>query len=107
MDIPRFQKKIEDFVCEVCDTKNVGNGYTNHCRNCLRSKHVDIFPGDRKENCGGIMNVTAITKKGERYVIEHTCSLCGQVNGDHVRSEDEFNAVIGYVQKTNDKLAQQ
>ena len=62
-----FQKKVEDFVCEHCQTKNQEDGYTNHCPNCLWSRHVDINPGDRAEKCGGMMEpidfeVRAISK---------------------------------------------
>jgi len=105
MDITRFQKRVENFTCDNCGTENVGNGYTNHCKQCLCSKHVDIFPGDRKEDCGGIMTVSAITKKGESYVIEHTCQKCKQTNGDHVRPEDNFDAVIQLVKATNERLS--
>ncbi|MFA5023297.1 MAG: RNHCP domain-containing protein, partial [Candidatus Paceibacterota bacterium] len=30
-----FKRQIEDFVCEHCGEKVVGNGYTNHCPRCL------------------------------------------------------------------------
>ena len=53
--VKRFSKCVEDFTCEECGSPIEGNGYTNHCPNCLYSKHVDINPGDRKSTCGGIM----------------------------------------------------
>ena len=51
----KFTKRVEDFICEKCGTKNVGTGFTNHCFKCLWSKHVDINPGDRAESCQGMM----------------------------------------------------
>ena len=45
----------EEFICENCG-KNVPKlGYSrrNHCPWCLHSKHVDINPGDRAEECHG------------------------------------------------------
>ena len=51
----QFVRRREDFVCEHCGTKVVGDGYTNHCPKCLWSKHVDIMPGDRAEDCQGLM----------------------------------------------------
>ncbi|MGC8981457.1 MAG: RNHCP domain-containing protein [Minisyncoccia bacterium] len=51
----KFQRRIEDFRCERCGTFVKGTGYIDHCPNCLWSKHVDINPGDRKANCGGMM----------------------------------------------------
>ncbi|HYC79501.1 MAG TPA: RNHCP domain-containing protein, partial [Candidatus Binatia bacterium] len=50
-----FQRTPENFVCENCGTKVSGNGYTNHCPNCLYSKHVDNNPGDRLNKCHGLM----------------------------------------------------
>lgn len=105
MDITRFQRRVEDFECEHCHTKNIGTGYTNHCSNCLYSKHVDIFPGDRKDDCGGIMPVTRVEKKGETYVLEHTCSACGHKSGDHVRQNDNFDAVIAEMKASNERLS--
>ena len=56
----RFNRRIEDFTCEHCGTEVHGNGYTNHCPNCLWSKHVDINPGDRAADCGGLMEPIAV-----------------------------------------------
>lgn len=60
----------EDFVCEVCGTKVKGTSYTNHCPNCLWSKHVDQnVPGDRAELCHGLKaNIPSSTaaKNAER-----------------------------------------
>ena len=103
MDIKRFQKRKEDFVCENCKEHNKGDGFTNHCSKCLFSKHVDIFPGDRKETCGGLMPVTHVEKKGEKYILTHTCSTCAQTVGDHFRSGDNFDSLISLVVSSNKK----
>jgi len=100
----RSQRK-ENFECEQCAHKNVGDGFTNHCSECLTSKHVDIFPGDRKETCGGLMPVTKVEKKGERYVLTHTCNSCQQVVGDHFRDGDNFDTLIKLVHQANTKQA--
>ena len=53
----KMQKKFtvidEEFICENCGKKVPKLGYScrNHCPYCLHSKHVDINPGDRAENC--------------------------------------------------------
>ena len=60
-----FQKTVEDFICEHCGNKVAGDGYTNHCPNCLWSKHVDVNPGDRAAICGGMMKAVKVeTEKG-------------------------------------------
>ena len=48
----------ETFVCKVCGRtvvpQGAGSDHRNHCPNCLSSLHVDIEPGDRAADCGGI-----------------------------------------------------
>jgi len=41
--VRKFSKKVENFTCEACGNKVKGSGYTDHCPNCLYSKHVDVF----------------------------------------------------------------
>ena len=36
--------------------KPAGTQHRNHCPNCLSSLHLDIEPGDREADCGGIMD---------------------------------------------------
>ena len=47
----------EEFVCENCGAKVKKLGYScrNHCPECLHSKHVDKNPGDRDEECHGLL----------------------------------------------------
>ena len=73
----KFQRKIENFVCEHCGRTVTGNGYTNHCPDCLYSKHVDIAPGDRAAACGGLMRPVGSELKGGDYFVQHECTRCG------------------------------
>jgi ribosomal protein L37AE/L43A len=73
----KFQKRIQDFTCEVCGQKVKGSGYTNHCPNCLWSKHTDIFPGDRAEKCQGLMEPKYAIYQKSRWRIIHQCQKCG------------------------------
>lgn len=90
----RFQRTREDFTCEHCGAEVRGNGYTNHCPRCLWSKHVDINPGDRAEDCGGLMEPVDLELKDGRYVLVHRCQKCGFVRRNKVCDEDDFAAVI-------------
>ena len=49
----------DTFTCRVCGRlclpENAGSDHRNHCSNCLSSLHVDVEPGDRASDCGGIM----------------------------------------------------
>jgi hypothetical protein len=89
-----FTRTTEDFVCEKCGFSVVGNGYTNHCPECLWSKHVDIFPGDRAEKCGGLMEPIRIEKKGKEYTIIHKCIKCGIEKPNKAVKEDNFQMII-------------
>ncbi|TSC66119.1 MAG: hypothetical protein G01um101477_207 [Candidatus Doudnabacteria bacterium Gr01-1014_77] len=94
-----FTRKIEDFVCEHCGEKNKGNGYTNHCFNCLYSKHVDINPGDRESICQGLMRPVAVHLKNGQYVITHRCEKCGAEKDNKTDESDNFDAIIKIIEK--------
>jgi hypothetical protein len=95
----KFQRTIEDFVCEKCGAENKGNGYTNHCFKCLWSKHVDVNPGDRAEECGGMMCPVKIeTEKGKFYII-HKCVTCGFERKKEFEKEDNFDAALEVAKK--------
>lgn len=90
----KFTRRKEDFVCEHCNSRVSGNGYTNHCPHCLYSKHVDINPGDRAETCCGLMQPIAIEQKSRQYIITHKCKKCGFERKNKVSSEDNFNTIV-------------
>jgi rubrerythrin len=89
-----FQKNIEHFVCEHCGREVKGNGYTNHCPACLWSKHVDVHPGDRAAQCGGMMKPVSIETKAGEHVIVHRCIVCGYEKRNKVQKEDDFQKVL-------------
>jgi hypothetical protein len=90
----KFSRTIEDFTCEHCGRKVIGNGYTNHCPHCLWSKHVDKNPGDRAEICGGMMEPVATEKKGQELFLVQRCVKCGFKRNNSLRSEDNFETFI-------------
>jgi hypothetical protein len=73
-----FRRTTENFVCEHCGARNVGDGYTNHCARCLHSKHVDVSPGDRAADCQGLMVPVDVLIERGRHVIVHRCVRCGE-----------------------------
>lgn len=89
-----FQRTIENFTCERCGRRVAGNGYTNHCPQCLWSKHVDENPGDRAETCGGMMEPVGIEVKEEKYVIAHKCIRCGLEKKNKASEDDNMNEII-------------
>lgn len=94
MSSKKFQKNIENFICEKCGFSVIGTGYTNHCPKCLWSKHVDINPGDRKSPCGGMMKPTRVEFGAGEYSIINTCTKCQYEKKNKVSSNDDFDLVI-------------
>lgn len=93
MEKKRFQKRKEDFVCGKCMTKVKGSGYTNHCPECLWGKHVDINPGDRMEDCHGMMAPVRVETKGDQYILLHRCEKCGFERKNKVGKGDNFDTL--------------
>ncbi len=89
-----FIRKVENFVCDKCGFSVEGTGYTNHCPQCLWSKHVDIFPGDRAGKCGGMMEPIGVNKKGKEFIINHKCIKCGFEKPNKAVKEDNFQMII-------------
>ena len=94
-----FQKRIENFVCDKCNNKISGTGYTDHCPKCLWSKHTDIMPGDRKEICQGPMEPIAAQPKADGYVIYYQCQRCGFRHRVKSQPEDSFEEMLKLINK--------
>ena len=89
-----FQKKVEDFVCEHCGEKVIGDGYTNHCPKCLWSKHVDINPGDRASECQGMMKPTKVEVERGETMLTYRCEKCGFLRRKKVEKNDNFDEIV-------------
>lgn len=89
-----FIKKRENFICEQCGNTIAGDGYTNHCPKCLYSKHVDVFPGDRKSECKGLMQPIGIELKNGKIRIVHKCLKCGYVSKVKTTNIDNQELII-------------
>ena len=60
----QFTMRDEAFICENCHQTVSPLQYSarDHCPYCLFSKHVDILPGDRSNNCHGLLEPIGIEK---------------------------------------------
>lgn len=96
-----FTRKIENFTCEHCKAKIIGNGYTNHCSNCLWSKHVDIEPGDRAAECEGMMQPVSIEMKAGETMIVHKCVTCGYAKKNKTAGDDNLDEITKIISYTN------
>ena len=82
MDSKRFTKNDSGFICANCGNEVPPLKYTsrNHCPFCLWSLHLDVNPGDRASDCGGVMDAVKADpdpKKG--FIIYHKCRKCGEI----------------------------
>lgn len=90
----KFQRRIEDFTCEHCGAQVAGDGYTNHCPACLWSKHVDVNPGDRAADCGGLMEPVGAEQKSGEFIIVHRCVVCRHIKRNRTAPEDDFDLIV-------------
>lgn len=98
----KFQRTIENFICENCQNEVKGNGYTNHCPRCLWSKHVDINPGDRQSKCGGLMQPQNAFWKNQQWYLEHRCLKCGTIRKIKLNDQDNLD-VLELIMENNAK----
>ena len=92
-----FTEIDEEFICEHCGKEVPKLHYTSrdHCPYCLYAKHVDINPGDRLEECHGMLKPIGIemnAKKG--YVIVYQCETCGAIRKNVAAKDDDMNLII-------------
>ncbi|MDR0967397.1 MAG: RNHCP domain-containing protein [Rickettsiales bacterium] len=97
----KFTRVIEDFDCAHCGAHISGNGYTNHCPKCLWSRHVDINPGDRAADCGGMMKPVSIETKKNGFIITHKCEKCRKIAHCKSAENDDMNAIIELSKNTD------
>lgn len=91
-----FNELDENFICENCG-KNVSKlvySSRDHCPYCLYSKHVDINPGDRANECKGLLRPVGIEKFKETFKILYICQKCKEQHKNVMAKDDDINKVI-------------
>lgn len=83
----------EEFICKRCGRTvapdGAGSEHRNHCPNCLSSLHVDIEPGDRASDCGGVMEPIGVwVRAGGEWAVIHRCRRCGALHSNRVAADD-------------------
>ena len=99
----------EEFICLNCGYKVSKLNYTarDHCPNCLYSRHVDIMPGDRMNECCGLMKPIGISFKDmhyrkdigikkykNTYKIIYKCLKCNQIHKNIMADDDNYDLVV-------------
>ena len=88
-----FKKINDEFTCEHCQKQVPIAEKTcrNHCPFCLHSKHVDIKPGDRANDCKGLLRPVGYhfhSKKG--LMIDFQCGRCQERTRNIAILEDKI-----------------
>jgi hypothetical protein len=97
MQTKRFTKNDSGFICANCKNEVSPLVYTsrNHCPRCLCSLHLDVNPGDRASECGGVMRpVSAEPDSKKGFIITHKCDKCGKVGRNKSASDDDTDLLI-------------
>ena len=90
----KFIKQTEDFKCEHCQALVLGNGFTNHCPECLWSKHVDFYPGDRAHHCEGLMAPLRLEPDKGKTVLIHRCLTCKEEKRNKTGPNDQLDVLL-------------
>ena len=91
-----FSKNDNFFTCEHCGKDVLPLNYTSrdHCPYCLYSKHVDINPGDRQNECKGLLEPIGIEKFKDTYKIVYKCEKCKELHKNIMANDDDMNLII-------------
>jgi len=91
-----FSKNDNSFICENCNKTVDTLKYTSrdHCPYCLYSKHVDINPGDRLNECKGLLKPIGIEKYKDTYKIIYKCLKCNKLHKNIMANDDDMNIII-------------
>ena len=92
----RFNMIDESFTCENCGKTIEPLVYSarDHCPYCLFSKHVDILPGDRANECHGLLEPIKIEKFKNTYKIIYKCQKCHQTHKNIMANDDDMDIII-------------
>ena len=85
--------RTDSFTCRNCGrlvvSAGAGSSHRNHCPNCLSSLHLDVEPGDRESECGGLMEPVAVwVRKNGEWAIIHRCRIFGAMSSNRVAADD-------------------
>jgi len=97
MEDKRFKKNDSGFICANCGFEVPPLGYSsrNHCPKCLCSLHLDIMPGDRASDCGGILRPIKTEPDPKKdFIIIHRCEKCGAVRRNIAAKDDDRRLLI-------------
>ena len=92
----KFNELDEEFICENCHKHVDRLNYSSrdHCNYCLYSKHVDINPGDRLNECRGLLKPIGIEKHKDTFKIIYRCEKCRKTHKNIMARDDNMDIII-------------
>lgn len=92
----RFTKNDSSFICQNCnrEVKPLKYSSRNHCPYCLYSLHVDNFPGDRENECRGLMKPIEVQFNKKGKVLVHKCTKCNAVKKNICAEDDSESELL-------------
>ena len=92
-----FTKNDNSFICVVCGNEVPPLKYTSrdHCNKCLCSIHIDINPGDRANNCLGVLRPISVVNSSKKgYIINYRCDKCHELHNNKSANDDSFETIL-------------
>lgn len=86
-------RRDEQFTCAHCGVGVAEGGarVRDHCPACLCSLHVDVVPGDRASDCGGVFDPVDLALEGRAgVVITYRCRDCGASHRNRAHPDDQL-----------------
>ena len=77
----KFIKNNAEFVCINCgrEVPKHPNSSRDHCPYCLVGLHVDINPGDRLNECKGILIPIGMRLFNKKEQVAYKCKKCSNI----------------------------
>ena len=98
-----FTKNDSGFECKNCGKTVEPLKYSSrdHCPFCLCSLHVDIMPGDRANDCHGVLvPIDLEFNQNKGYVVVYKCDKCGQKHKNKTADDDSKTVIQKIANKT-------
>ncbi len=92
----KFNMIDEEFECINCGelVSKLEYSARDHCPYCLYSIHIDINPGDRANDCKGLLKPIDIEKFKDTYKIIYKCEKCNELHKNIIANDDDMDKII-------------
>jgi len=96
LETSRFTVIDEAFTCTVCGAEIEPLRYTarDHCNKCLCSLHLDNNPGDRQNDCGGVLEPVGAEQGKKGVKIIYRCKKCKLFKKNIAAKDDDNEKII-------------